>query len=63
VNVDFDKRKPLIDQAQQILADDAFTLPIYAQVDPIYVSNNLQGFKGSGTNFGSYWNTFEWSLK
>ena len=62
-NIDFDKRKPLIDQAQAILADDAFTLPIYAQVTPMYLSNNLLGFKGSGTNFGSYWNVYEWSLK
>jgi peptide/nickel transport system substrate-binding protein len=63
LNLDFDKRKPLIDQAQAILADDAFTLPIYAQVTPMYVSNNLTGFLGSGTNFGSYWNVFEWGLK
>lgn len=63
VNIDFDKRKPLLDKAQAILADDAFTLPIYAQVTPMYVSNNLAGFLGSGTNFGSYWNVFEWGLK
>lgn len=63
LNLDFDARKPLIDQAQAILADDAFTLPIYAQVTPMYVANNLTGFLGSGTNFGSYWNVFEWGLE
>jgi peptide/nickel transport system substrate-binding protein len=62
-NIDFDKRKPLIDEAQKILADDAFTLPIYAMVTPMYISNNLEGFLGSGTNFGSYWNVYEWGLK
>jgi peptide/nickel transport system substrate-binding protein len=60
--LDFDKRKPLIDQAQVILADDAFTLPLYAQVTPMYVSNNLVNFKGSGTNLGSFWNVYEWDL-
>jgi peptide/nickel transport system substrate-binding protein len=63
LNIDFDKRKPLIDQAQAILSEDAFTLPIYAQVTPMYLSNNLEGFLGSGTNFGSYWNVYEWGLK
>lgn len=63
LNLDFDARKPLIDQAQAILADDAFTLPIYAQVTPMYVANNMTGFLGSGTNFGSYWNVFEWGLE
>lgn len=63
LDLDFAKRKPLIDQAQAMLADDAFTLPIYAQVTPTYVSNDLTGFLGSGTNFGSYWNVFEWGLK
>lgn len=61
-DLDFEKRKPLLDQAQALLAEDAFTLPIYAQVTPMYVSNKLTGFKGSGTNFGSYWNVYEWGL-
>lgn len=59
----FDVRKPLLDQAQALLAEDAFTLPIYAQVTPMYVSNSLTGFLGSGTNFGSFWNVYEWGLK
>ncbi len=61
-DLDFEKRKPLIDQAQQILADDAFTLPLYSMVTPMYVSNNMVNFKGSGTNFGSFWNVYEWNL-
>ncbi len=61
-DLDFAKRKPLMDQAQAILADDAYTLPLYAQVTPMYVSNNMVNFKGSGTNLGSFWNVFEWNL-
>ncbi len=62
-DLDFDKRKPLLDQAQAILADDAFSLPLYAMVTPMYVSNELVNFKGSGTNYGSFWNVYEWDLK
>jgi peptide/nickel transport system substrate-binding protein len=62
-SLEFDQRKPLIDKAQAMLADDAFTLPIYASVLPTYVANNLENFKGSGTNLGNYWNTYEWDLK
>jgi peptide/nickel transport system substrate-binding protein len=63
LNIDFEKRKPLLDEAQAILAEDAFTLPLYSQVTPMYISNNLEGFLGSGTNFESYWNVYEWGLK
>jgi peptide/nickel transport system substrate-binding protein len=59
----FEVRKPLLDQAQALLAENAFTLPIYAQVTPMYVDNDVTGFLGSGTNFGSYWNVYEWGLK
>jgi len=62
-NLDPAVRKPLLDQAQALLAENAFTLPIYAQVTPYYVDNNVTGFKGSGTNFGSFWNVYEWGLE
>ncbi len=62
-NLDPAVRKPLLDQAQALLAEDAFTLPIYAQVTPYYVDNDVTGFKGSGTNFGSFWNVYEWGLE
>jgi ABC-type transport system substrate-binding protein len=62
-DLDFAKRKPLLDQAQALLNDDAFTLFIYSSVNPTFVSNRLTGFLGSGTNFGSYWNVYEWGLK
>ncbi len=60
--LDFKDRKPLIDQAQVILAEDAFDLPIYFNVIPISFAKTLQNFKGSGTNLGSFWNCYEWDL-
>jgi peptide/nickel transport system substrate-binding protein len=60
--LDFASRKPLMDQVQSMLADDAFDLPIYFNVNPVSVSDKLQNFKGSGTNLGSFWNCYEWDL-
>jgi peptide/nickel transport system substrate-binding protein len=60
--LDFNERKPLIDQVQSILMDDGFDLPIYFNVLPISYSQNLANFKGSGTNLGSFWNDYEWDL-
>ena len=60
--LDFKDRKPLMDQVQTILADDAPDLPIYFNVLPVSVSNKLQNFKGSGTNLGSFWNSYDWDL-
>jgi peptide/nickel transport system substrate-binding protein len=58
----FDARKELLDQAQALLADDAFTLTIYFNDTPQVVNANLANFKGSGTNLGSFWNVYEWDL-
>ena len=58
----FEVRKPLLDEAQVLLAEDAFSLPIYYSVTPYAVSDRLGNFKGSGTNFGSFWNVYEWTL-
>jgi hypothetical protein len=30
---------------------------------PEVVSDRVQGYLGSGTNFGSFWNLWEWSLE
>ncbi len=61
--LDFADRKPLIDEAQAMLADEAFDLPIYYQASPFVMRENFAGFKGSGTNIGSFWNTYEWDLQ
>jgi peptide/nickel transport system substrate-binding protein len=58
----FDDRKPLLDEAQRLLAEDARMLPIYYNVIPEMVSERVMGYRGSGTNFGSFWNLWEWDL-
>jgi len=59
----FEARKPLLDQAQVRLAELAFSLPIYYNVTPEVVHRRIRNFKGSGTNFGSFWNLYEWRLE
>ena len=62
IELDAAKRKPLFDQAQELLAKDAFSLPIYYNVNPIVISSKLNNFKASGTNLGPFWNVYEWYL-
>lgn len=57
------ERKPLLDKAQALLAEEAFALPLYYNVTPIIASNRLGNFKPSGTNLGSFWNVYEWTLE
>lgn len=61
--LDFEGRKPLLDEAQRLLAEDARMLPIYYNVIPEVVSDRVEGYRGSGTNFGSFWNLWEWDLR
>ncbi|MCG6958231.1 MAG: peptide ABC transporter substrate-binding protein [Gemmatimonadetes bacterium] len=61
--LDFAGRKPLLNQVQERLHDDAFTLPIYYNVVPEVVSDAVGNYRGSGTNFGSFWNLWEWTLR
>lgn len=62
-SVDFDKRKALLDQVQERLAVTARALPIYYNVVPELVSRRIGNYRGSGTNFGSFWNLWEWTLR
>ena len=59
----FGDRKPLLDEAQELLAEKARSLPIYYNVVPELVSTDIGNYRGSGTNFGSFWNLFEWTLR
>jgi peptide/nickel transport system substrate-binding protein len=59
----FDERKPLLDEAQKLLAEAARSLPIYYNVVPELVSTRIGHYKGSGTNFGSFWNLYDWTLR
>lgn len=56
------ERKRWLDQAQERLAEVAFSLPLFYNVIPEVVSNRVGNYRGSGTNFGSFWNLWEWTL-
>jgi len=58
----FSARKPLLDEAQVLLAETAHSLPIYYNVVPELVSRRVKGYRGSGTNFGSFWNLYAWDI-
>ncbi|MEO8361284.1 MAG: peptide ABC transporter substrate-binding protein [Vicinamibacteria bacterium] len=58
----FDDRMPLLHEAQAKLAEQARMLPLYQNVMPEVVTKRVQGYRGSGTNFGSFWNLWEWKL-
>jgi peptide/nickel transport system substrate-binding protein len=59
----FEQRKPLLDESQRLLAEDARMLPIYYNVVPELLSDRVVNYRGSGTNFGSFWNLWEWDLR
>ena len=56
-------RKPLLDLAQERLAESARTLPLYYNVVPELVKKRVGHYRGSGTNFGSFWNLYDWTLQ
>jgi len=60
--LDFDTRKEYLDRAQARLAETARMLPVYYNVIPEVVSDRVGHYRGSGTNFGSFWNLYEWTL-
>lgn len=61
-HLSFEERKPLLDQAQVRLQETAHTLLLYHNVIPEVVSERIGSYRGSGTNFGSFWNLHEWTL-
>jgi len=61
--LDFEERKEWLDRGQAMLADRHRMLPIYYNVVPEVVSTRIQGYRGSGTNFGSFWNLWSWRLE
>jgi peptide/nickel transport system substrate-binding protein len=61
-HLDFEARKRALDAAQVRLAEIYRALPIYYNVVPQVVSTAVGSFRGSGTNFGSFWNLWEWTL-
>jgi len=61
--LDFATRKPLLDRAQEILAEEAPVVFLYYRDSPWVVADSLKNFKGSGTNLGNWWNSWEWDLE
>jgi peptide/nickel transport system substrate-binding protein len=62
-HLDFRGRKQALDVAQVRLAEIYRMLPIYYNVVPQLVSTDVGNFRGSGTNFGSFWNLWEWTME
>lgn len=60
--LDFDQRKPLLDEAQALLNDEVHTIFLYYRDSPWVVNEKLVNFRGSGTNLGNWWNTWEWDF-
>jgi peptide/nickel transport system substrate-binding protein len=55
-------RKHDLEAALARLAATARTLPLYFNVVPELVSTLINNYRGSGTNFGSFWNLYQWTL-
>ena len=62
-SLDFTERKQALDEAQALLAESNRFVPIYYNVLPEVVSTQVGNYRGSGTNFGSFWNLYEWTLR
>jgi ABC-type transport system substrate-binding protein len=61
-SLSFAIRKRYLDQAQSHLAATSRMLPLYYNVLPEVLSKRVRNYRGSGTNFGSFWNLYEWQL-
>ncbi len=62
-SLDFAERKRFLDEAQRLLAETDRFVPIYYNVIPEVLSKRVGNYRGSGTNFGSFWNLYEWTLR
>ena len=56
-------RKRDLDQVQLRLIETNRTLPLYYNVVPELVDTKVGNYRGSGTNFGSFWNLYQWTLE
>lgn len=61
--IDQTKRRALLVQAQQMLADLTPEIPLYNVTRLDGVPATLHGFKGNPTNTGVFWNVWEWEVK
>lgn len=60
--VDQARRRALLVQAQQRLAELVPELPLYNVTRLDGVPKSLNGFRGNPTNTGVFWNVWEWSV-
>ncbi len=60
--IDQAKRRTLLVQVQQRLADLAPEIPLYNVTRVDGVPTTLKGFKGNPTNTGVFWNVYEWEV-
>lgn len=61
--IEREKRKQLLMQAQEIIAEDAPELFLYNRVFLDAVPKNLENFRGNPTNTGIFWNVHEWRFR
>ncbi|MGQ0649163.1 MAG: peptide ABC transporter substrate-binding protein [Gemmatimonadaceae bacterium] len=61
--IDREKRKALLVQAQRMLGELAPEIPLYNVTRLDGVPATLQGFKGNPTNTGVFWNVWEWEVR
>lgn len=57
------RRKAALDSVQVAVAGEHRFLPLYFNVVPELVRTRIEGHRGSGTNFGSFWNLWSWRLR
>ena len=60
--IDQQKAKSLFWRAEEILADDLPTIPVYYLYGANAAISRLQGFIGNPTNAGDGWNNEQWYL-
>ena len=61
--IERDKRRDLLFQAQEIIADDVPELFLYNRTFLDAIPSNLENFRGNPTNTGIFWNVHEWRLR
>ncbi|WP_129310963.1 ABC transporter family substrate-binding protein [Streptomyces sp. L2] len=57
------KAAQLLDQADQIMVDDAYVLPLYQKPTFLAVQTRFVNMRNNSTNVGPAYNTGEWGLK
>ncbi len=61
--VNFDERRSLFVEAQQMLAELVPELPLYNVTRLDAYPSSMQNFRGNPTNTGIYWNVHEWEIR